>query len=92
MFNTKNDKVTQNLVKTPMDSIPIVPIILYNPTPIHPKAQDIITFQTALSSVVIHIPTKNPENNYFKNSKNNLNNSTIINNSTAYNLSQEITI
>lgn len=43
------------------------PITLHNPTPIHPKANQIISFPTNLTSVVIHFPDDSNSNDTIEN-------------------------
>ena len=38
---------------------------IYNPTPVHPKANQILSFPVTLASVIIHIPVDGQEFDYF---------------------------
>lgn len=44
----------------------VSPFLLHNPTPIHPKANQIISYPATLTSVTIHFPDES-KNNYMNN-------------------------
>ena len=46
-------------------------LTLYNPTPIHPKANQIISFPTTMATVIIHFPEEQNLNDLMNNIDNN---------------------
>lgn len=78
---TSTDNITKDLddkTMTKSASVSHGPLILHNPTPVHPKANQIISFPTTMATVTIHFLENQNTNDLITNNNNDNNHKTCM--------------